>query len=318
MPYLSVILPAFNEAENLALFVPQIIQTLEQDWSGTQEIIIVNDGSSDRTTEVFAELCQNTPASIQLKLLNFSRNFGKEAAVSAGLKASQGELTVIMDADGQHPLELLSQMHDLIQAGNDVAAAVQVNRSKESWFKRIAKHYFYKLVADTQHFQIPANAGDFRMMKRKVVDVLLQLNERQRLMKGLYAWAGFKVVFLPFEAKERLAGTSKFSFSRLLDLALTGITAFSTRPLRWVSHIGLLISLGAILYGFYIVGDTLITGNRLAGWPTLAAGIMFLSGVQLICLGVIGEYIGNIYQEVKQRPLYVIDSIQSNTSDQDA
>ncbi|WP_051919620.1 glycosyltransferase family 2 protein [Basilea psittacipulmonis] len=306
---ISVILPAYNEADSLEIFLPLLSQCL-QNIAGPHEIIIVDDGSTDRTESVFQHFSQYVlPNDYHSKLIQFSRNFGKEAAISAGLEQAQGDMVLLMDPDGQHPLNLIPQMVDLIKAGADVVAGVQHTRHHESWLTRTSKRLFYRLVADAQHFEIPANAADFRMMRKKVVNVLNQLPEKKRFMKGLYAWAGFKTEYIAFQALDRIKGESKFNFSRLFELALVGITAFSSRPLRWVSHIGMIISLCSILYGIYIIIDTLSSRNHLPGWPTLAAGMMFLSGIQLISLGVIGEYIGNIYNEVKGRPLYVINKI---------
>ena len=171
------------------------------------------------------------------------------------------------------------------------------------------KNGFYHFMQDTHRYELKPNAGDFRLMKRRVVEALLKLPERQRFMKGLYAWVGFSTIYIPFQASERQAGKSKFNYFSLFELALIGITSFSQRPLRWISRMGMIISFLSIVYGLYIVADTLFFGKDLAGWPTLAAGIMFSAGIQLVCLGVIGEYIGRIYEEVKQRPLYLVDKV---------
>ncbi|MDO5687407.1 MAG: glycosyltransferase family 2 protein [Neisseria sp.] len=306
---LSVIIPVYNDAAALALFLPQLFTRL-QHFAGEHELVVVDDGSKDDLETVFREHTARLPENCRARLVRFSRNFGKEAALSAGLAQAQGEAVVMMDADGQHPVELLAKMRELILSGNDMVAAVQSSRELESWGKRAGKRWFYRLIQDSDRFEITPGAGDFRMMSRRVVDALNRLPERKRFMKGLYAWVGFPTVYLPFAAEERLAGASKFGYRQLFGLALTGFTAFSTRPLRWVSHIGLLVSLFALIYAAYVVIETLFLGKHLPGWPTLAAGMMLFSGVQLICLGVIGEYIGNIYTEVKQRPPYIIDSIE--------
>ncbi len=307
---LSVVIPVYNDTDALALFLPTLLPQLVQ-FPGKHEIVLVDDGSQDGLTALFRDFTATLPENCCARLIRFSRNFGKEAALSAGLMQAQGDAVVMMDADGQHPVELLGKMRELILAGNEMVAAVQQERSLESWGKRTGKNWFYRLIQDGERFAMTPGAGDFRMLSRRAVDALNRLPERKRFMKGLYAWIGFQTVYLPFEAQQRLAGSSKFGYRQLFSLALTGFTAFSTRPLRWVSHIGLLVSLFALVYGVYVIIETLLLDKHLPGWPTLAAGMMLLSGVQLICLGIIGEYIGNIYTEVKQRPPYLIESVES-------
>lgn len=305
---LSVIIPAYNDADALQAFVPQLYPLLAA-HRGKHEIIVIDDGSTDALLAAFEALRTDLPDNTALKLVRFSRNFGKEAALSAGLKLARGEAVVLMDADGQHPVSVLEQMITHYQRGADVVAAVQVVRDHERMLARWLKKRFYRFMQDSQRYQLKANAGDFRLMRRKVVDALLALPERQRFMKGLYAWVGFDTVYLPFEAAPRQGGRSKFQYRDLFDLAMVGITSFSLKPLRWISRMGIVVSLAAFLYGVYIVLDTLLTGGDVPGWATLSAGIMFSAGLQLVCIGVIGEYVGRIYEEVKQRPLYVIDEI---------
>ena len=311
--YLSIVIPAYNEAPILDQFLPQLYSALVE-LPDQQEIVIVDDGSRDNLREVFQAHLAACPAHIALRLVQLSRNFGKEAALSAGLANTQGRIVAMMDADGQHPISVLQEMLALNQQGIDMVVGVQANRQHESWLSRSLKRGFYHFMQDTHRYEIKPNAGDFRLMSRKVVDALLALPERQRFMKGLYAWVGFKTVYVPFEAHERQDGESKFNYASLFELALTGITSFSQKPLRWISRMGLLVSALSLMYGFYIVFDTLFFGKEVAGWATLVAGLMFSAGVQLICLGVIGEYIGRIYDEVKQRPLYVIDQIWEGDS----
>lgn len=304
---LSIILPIYNDAKAVGQFLPQLLAFTAQ-LAMQSEIIMIDDGSKDNIVETYQQNLVLKPSNTTLRLIQFSRNFGKEAALTAGLTESRGELVSMMDADGQHPIAILAQMLTAIESNNvDVVAAVQESRENESTLARLLKKCFYCFMQDTHRYHLTPNAGDFRLMRRKVVDAILQLPERQRFMKGLYAWVGFSTLFIPFQADIRQAGKSKFNYISLFELALVGITSFSQRPLRWISRIGMIISLIAIIYGIYIVFDTLIFGKDLAGWPTLAAGIMFSTGLQLICLGLIGEYIGRIYEEVKQRPLYLIN-----------
>lgn len=305
---LTVVIPVYNDANALSVFLPNLMSWLIM-RNIKAEIIIVDDGSSDEIEQVYQDCEKNLTHTITLSLIRLSRNFGKEAALSAGLDYSQGDAVVMMDGDGQHPVEILDEMLHLFDSGIEVVAAVQEDRSNESRLAKMLKKGFYLFIQDKQKYQIKANAGDFRLMSRKVVDALMALPERQRFMKGLYAWVGFKTVYLPFAAKERSAGKSKFNYGGLFELAITGITSFSQKPLRWIARMGLLVSLFSMLYGIYIVLETLIFGKETPGWATVAAGIMFSTGIQLICIGVIGEYIGRIYEEVKQRPLYIVNKV---------
>lgn len=305
--FLSVVMPSYNDAEVIDQFLPELY-ALFQEIQKPCEILLVDDGSKDHLYQVYEKHLNQIDAMTELKLIQFSRNFGKEAALSAGLNEATGQVVVLMDSDGQHPVSVLKEMLETYQANQvDMVAAVQATREHENGMLKFFKRGFYQFMQDTARYEIKPNAGDFRLMNRKVVDALLQLPERQRFMKGLYSWVGFKTIYLPFQADERSHGESKFNYANLFELALVGITSFSLKPLRWISRMGLLVSLLALLYGIFIVFDTLFLGRDLAGWPTLAAGIMFSAGLQLICLGVIGEYIGRIYEEVKQRPLYIVD-----------
>lgn len=309
---LSIILPAYNDAQNVDLILTDLFAMLENK-SGNHEIILVDDGGKDHLYEIYAKHLSFVPINVELNLIQFSRNFGKEAALSAGLQESKGKFVAMMDSDGQHPLSVLEEMLEAINNTTiDMVAAVQETREHENIALKLYKHIFYRFMQDSQRYKIEPHAGDFRVMKRKVVEALLALPERQRFMKGLYSWVGFKTLYLPFQAQERLDGESSFNFNGLFELALIGVTSFSLKPLRWISRMGFLVSVIAILYGLFIIGDTLFFGENLKGWPTLAVGIMFSAGLQLICLGVIGEYVGRIYDEVKQRPLYIVDKKWNN------
>lgn len=307
-PELSIILPVYNDAPALLRFLPQLYDLLAQQ-SGTQEILIIDDGSRDGLNEACISQQTLLPANTVMRLITLSRNFGKEAALSAGIAHAKGNTVALMDSDGQHPVSVLAQMLALYRSSRiDMVAAVQTERRHESRLARALKRGFYRFMQDSSRYELKPNAGDFRLMNRKVVDALLSLPERQRFMKGLYAWVGFQTVYLPFQAAERTEGSSKFNYRGLFALALTGITSFSLRPLRWISRMGMAVSLLSMLYGLLIVARTLFFGRDIPGWATVAAGVMFSAGIQLICLGVIGEYIGRIYEEVKQRPLYLVRS----------
>lgn len=299
---LSCVVPAYNEQDNLRDFINALIpavQALTSDF----EIIIVNDGSRDATHDVAMQLVTQ---GLPVRYLALSRNFGKEAALSAGIDHARGNAVLLIDADFQHPLEMLPEMHALWQGGYEMIYGVIADRGAESGAKRLGTNLFYTLMNSSNGVKVPPNAGDFRWMDRKVVDALRALPERNRFMKGLYAWVGFKTAALPFVPKDRAAGQSSFNLKRLGALALLGLTSFTTLPLRVWSVIGGAVALLALAYGLWITLDTLLFGADLAGWPTLAAGIMLFSGVQLMSIGILGEYIGRIYDEVKQRPTYLI------------
>lgn len=333
-PYLSIVMPAYNDANALQSFLPEVfaftkaLTTVNSKADATIlvdntvvascEIIIVDDGSSDNLIDVVTTLMATRPENTELHLIRLSRNFGKEPALSAGLSRAQGDMVAMIDADGQHPLPVLAQMLSMIENSDiDMVAGIQANRPHESRLAKTFKSSFYHFIQDSQRYEIRPNAGDFRVMNRKVVQALRSLPERQRFMKGLYAWVGFNTVYLPFTADNRDIGESKFNFGSLFELALVGITSFSYKPLRLISRMGFVVSALAFLYGLYIVIETLLFGSDVAGWATVAAGIMFSTGIQLVCIGVIGEYVGRLYEEVKQRPLYLInETISSEHSNQ--
>jgi polyisoprenyl-phosphate glycosyltransferase len=298
---LSCVVPAYNEAAHLADFLQALYATATP-LADAVEIIVVNDGSRDQTREAALSVAQ----ACNVRYLHFSRNFGKEAALTAGLDHAHGDVVLLIDGDFQHPLEKIPEMMALWQSGVDMIYGVIVNRGAESRIKRLGTDLFYGLMDRGSSIIIPRNAGDFRLMDKKVADALRALPERNRFMKGLYAWVGFRSVALPFIPAERATGQSSFNFKRLASLALSGVMAFSTLPLRVWSLLGAFISLLAIGYGIFITFDTLINGNPASGWPTLAAGLMLFSGIQLLSIGILGEYLGRVYEEVKRRPIYLL------------
>ncbi|MBT3070657.1 glycosyltransferase family 2 protein [Rhodomicrobium sp. Az07] len=300
-PLISVVLPAYNESEGLPIVVSSIFHALANTGLA-HEILVIDDGSTDGTREVMLDLCAKQPS---LRYVRFSRNFGKEAALSAGLRTAEGDAVILMDSDGQHPPALISLFLDKWREGAEVVAGVQ-NERLESWLKRCFKAGYYWLMQAGSNVVIPPDAGDFRLIDRKVVDAINALPERNRQMKGLFAWVGFRTVFVPFQPEQRVAGVTKFTWRQLIKLAFTGLTSFSVVPLRLVSLTGLLISSIAFLYGCYLLFEHYVQGSRVPGWPTLAVGMMFLSGVQLLALGVIAEYLGRTFEEAKQRPIYIV------------
>lgn len=300
-PSISVVMPAYNEAGSLAAVIGDLRSTLPA-LTDRWEVIVVDDGSRDGTLAV-AQSCSAEPG---LRVVRLSRNFGKEAALTAGIDRALGAVVVLMDADGQHPASLLPDMLAAWRQGADMVCAVRASRVDEALGKRVGTRLFYRAVNLGSPVPILAGAGDFRLMDRCVVDALKALPERNRFMKGLYAWVGFETRTLEYVPQQRRAGRSSFSLARLARLALTGITAFSNFPLRLWSGVGAFIALLALLYGLWLLVDHVIEGHPVAGWATLAVGLMFFSGVQLLSIGILGEYIGRIFDEVKQRPIYLV------------
>ncbi len=301
-PTLSCVVPCFNEADNLALLLDQLERTLPG-CARAWEVIVVDDGSTDTTRRMMARWSQRPG----FRMLQLSRNFGKEAALSAGLAAADGEVVVMMDADLQHPCSLIASFVEQWQRGAQVVYAVRENRHDERWFKRIGTRCFYGLINAADRFPVPAGAGDFRLLDRKVVDAILSLPERNRFMKGLYAWVGFASVAVPYVPQPRANGQSHFGVWRLIRLSLDGLTAFTTLPLKVVSASGIALAVPALAYGAWLVVEHLINGNPVSGWTTIVVGLMAFSGIQLISIGIVGEYIGRIFEEVKARPLYVVE-----------
>jgi polyisoprenyl-phosphate glycosyltransferase len=269
------------------------------------ELVVVNDGSRDATAQVLNDLCAKHP---QLVAVNLSRNFGKEPAITAGLENTHGDVVFIMDADGQHPTNLLPDMLQKWKQGSDVVYAVRKSRDDQSWLHITFTKLFYKLINWRSRVTIPANAGDFRLMDRQVVDALVSMPERNRFMKGLYAWVGFNCTAIDYEPLQRADGQSHFGFRGALSLAVTGLLAFSVAPLRIVSYFGLFLALVAMGYGAYVAFDYFWNGADTPGFATIVVGMMLLSGIQLMSIGILAEYIGRIYEEVKQRPTFLVKS----------
>lgn len=300
-PSLSCILPCRNEAQNLDRLLPRLhdaLSALVSDW----EVIIVDDGSTDETPEVLTRWTREQG----VRAIQLSRNFGKEAALTAGLQSAQGDVVVMMDADLQHEPELIELLLQKWREGADTAYAVRESRDDEGLFKRLGTRGFYALVNAADRFEVPAGAGDFRLMDRRVVNALLALPERNRFIKGLYAWVGFKAVAVPYMPAQRAHGSSQFSALRLIRLSMDGLTAFTTWPLRAVSLMGFSLALLAFVYGGYLSVEYLINGHDVSGWTTIVVSLMLFAGIQLVSLGVVGEYVGRIFEEAKGRPLFVV------------
>mgnify|MGYP003667328140 FL=1 len=300
-PELSFVVPAFNEESNIAETIRRIDQEARK-LVGSFEIIIVDDGSSDQTFQK----SKDAGADMPLRLLRLSRNFGKEQAIMAGLEASKGMAVVILDADLQEPLCHLRVMLQHRADGYDVVYAVRAHRNDETVLKRLLTRIFYKLLNLGSDADIPADARDFRLMDRKVVQELCNLPEKNRFMKGLYGWVGFRSIAVPIELAPRGAGKSSFGLGGLLKHGLTGMTSFTSWPLRIWTLIGLGIAALSIIYGLWIVVKTMIFGVDVPGWSTLAVAVLFLGGIQLISIGVLGEYLARVFTEVKGRPGFIV------------
>ena len=299
---LSVVIPVFNEAENLAQLVTRLIPVLThetKEW----EILFVDDGSKDAGLAEMRRLHGKEP---RVRALSLSRNFGKEVAIAAGLDAAQGDAVIIMDADLQHPPEIIPEFLERWREGNAVVYAQRRDRAYEGPLKRTFTQLFYRIFARLGETQLYHEAGDFQLFDRKAVEALRLLGERARFSKGLYSWIGFKSVGVPFEVAKRLQGKSRYNYRKLLHFAWDGITSFTTVPLRVWTYLGFLISLGAVITAVYFVLEALFVGVKTPGFPTLIVAVTLLAGVQLMSLGMIGEYVGRIFAEVKRRPLYIV------------
>ena len=301
-PTLSIVCPMRDEEGSVEVFFDKLLPVLKA--IGEEfEIICVNDGSQDATLDRLLKARQNEP---RITVLDFSRNFGKEAALTCGLDHASGRAVIPIDADLQDPPELIREMVKMWRQGFEVVLAQRTDRSSDGFFKRKTAEWFYRLHNVISDPVIMPNVGDFRLMDRKVVDALKKLPERRRFMKGLFAWVGFRQAVIPYTREVRKSGKSKFSKWRLWNFALDGITSFSTVPLRIWTYLGLAIAAFSFSYGAYIIGRTLLFGRDMPGYPSLITIILFLGGVQLIGLGVLGEYLGRIHNETKGRPIYIV------------
>lgn len=300
-PWITCVVPAFNEAEGIAGFVRELCSFLDG-LTDRFDVIVVDDGSSDGTgLEVIA-----ASEELPVRMLGLSRNFGKEAAISAGLDEAGGEVVVIIDADFQQPIPLIADFVSEWRNGYDMVYGLRNDRSTDPPVRRWLSRLYYQILSRGASVDIPPDAGDFRLMDRRVIQALRQLPERGKFMKGLYNWVGFSQTSVSFDYGDRRNGGSKFSLASLFDLGVTGLTSFSSFPLRiWVA-VGSIISGLSILYAIFILIRTLLYGADIAGWATLAVAVTFLGGVQLLSIGILGEYVARIFTEVKQRPNYLI------------
>lgn len=305
---ISLVVPVFNEEDAIPIFYKTV-----REFDGLKEhdveIVFINDGSKDATESIINALAVSDPLVVPI---SFTRNFGKEPALFAGLDASTGDVVIPIDVDLQDPIDVIPHLIAKWEEGADVVLAKRADRSSDSHLKRKSAEWFYKLHNMISNPKIEENVGDFRLMSRVVVENIKLLPEKNLFMKGVLSWVGGHTEVVEYARAERIAGSTKFNGWKLWNLALEGITSFSTFPLRVWTYIGLFVALVSFMYGAYMIADTLIFGNPVHGYPSILVSILFLGGVQLIGIGVLGEYIGRIYVETKQRPRYVVKNKEKN------
>lgn len=312
MEKISVVVSCYNEEKALPLFYEEMERVRKKDFEGIVEFeyIFVNDGSKDNTLKIIKELNQKDP---KVRYISFSRNFGKEAAMYAGLEAAEGDYVTLMDADLQDPPALLKQMYDAIKnEGYDSVGTRRVTRKGEPPIRSFFARMFYKIINKMSNIEMVDGARDYRLMKRQVVDSIISLKEYNRYSKGLFSFVGFDTKWIEYENVERVAGETKWSFWKLFKYALEGITAFSTTPLIFSSIVGLIFCLVAFITIIFIIVKTLVYGDPTAGWPSMACIIVFVSGIQLFTIGIIGQYLSKTYLEVKKRPIYIIKETEKD------
>ena len=302
----SVVVPTYNEQAALPIFhgrLSAVLDTLNLD----AQVIYVNDGSVDRTLDVIEEI---RAQDARVALVDLSRNFGKEVALTAGIDHAIGDVVIVIDADLQDPPELIPELLQRWREGYDVVYAKRTTRDGETMLKKVTAYMFYRLIRMVSRVNIPADTGDYRLLSRRAVESLRQLREQHRFMKGLFAWIGFPQTFVLYRREPRFAGTTKWSYWHLWNFALEGITSFTIAPLKFATYIGLLTAIGAFLYGLYMIVRTILYGNPVPGYPSLLVVVLLLGGMQLFSIGVIGEYLGRMFDETKRRPLYFLKAYQ--------
>ncbi|HEY6981775.1 glycosyltransferase family 2 protein [Reyranella sp.] len=304
-PLLSLVVPVFNEEESIDIFLEAVTPMLERDRLRF-EIVFVNDGSRDDT---LAHLLDCSMRDRRIRVVNLSRNFGKEAALTAGIDHAKGNVLIPMDIDLQDPPELIEPFIARWREGYDIVYGVRAARARDTAAKRVSAGWFYRVFNSMSPVRIPANVGDFRLVDRRAIEVLRQLPERNRFMKGLFAWVGFNAVGVPYERPQRVAGSSKFNLWRLWNFALDGVVSFSTVPLRASFYGGLAIAAFAVLYALFIIGRVLLLGIDTPGYASLIIVVLLMGAIQLVSIGIIGEYLGRLFLEVKGRPIYVVEGV---------
>lgn len=302
MKKISILVPCYNEEASLQLLYPELKKLMDNVKDYEWEVLFVNDGSKDNTIDIIRQLRESDK---RICYVNLSRNFGKENAMLAGFDYVTGDCMVIMDADLQHPPHIIPEMIKKWEEGFNDVYAKRITRGKEPWLRKKFSLLFYSILKRTSKIEILPNVGDFRLLDKQCIMSLRKLRETERYTKGMFCWIGYKKSYVEFEQGERIAGSSSWNFMSLLKLAVEGIVSFTTFPLRVATIVGFLVSFFAFLYMIYVIIKTLIFGEDVAGFPTLLCIILFLGGFQLICLGIIGEYLGRIFNETKNRPVYI-------------
>ncbi len=304
-PLLSIIVPVFNEEESVGIFIDTVNRILDAE-DIEFEFIFVNDGSTDNTKSRLQELAGKDSC---IRIVNLSRNFGKEAALTAGIDHARGDIMVPIDVDLQDPPEIIPRLIERWREGYDVVYGLRASRKNDAWGKRATAGLFYRLFNRFSPIHMPNNVGDFRLFDRRVAEVLRRLPERNRFMKGLFAWAGFRSIDVPYERNSRRSGVTKWNYWRLWNFALDGIVGFTTVPLRVWSYLGFIVAMFSFLYGIFLITRTLMLGIDVPGYASIMTVILFLGGMQLLSIGILGEYLGRIMVEVKGRPIYVVESL---------
>lgn len=299
---ISVIVPVFNEESNLIVLHERLMNAITS-ITNDYEIIFVNDGSKDNSLTVLKNLASEFS---QIKYIDFSKNFGHQLAVFAGLEHAKGNAIVIIDADLQDPPELIIELYNKMQLGFDVVYAQREQRVGESWHKLLTAKLFYRFINKLSDVSIPLDTGDFRIISKKIKDIIVSMPERNKFLRGQIAWAGFNQTSVSYRRDERYSGETNYSYSKMFAFAFDGITAFSNLPLRLATYLGFIVSLVSFFFILYTLYQKYINNNVVQGWSSLMVSILFIGGVQLICLGIIGEYLGRIMDNVKQRPLYIV------------
>lgn len=303
MKKVTILIPCYNEEASLPALYEALHGLMEQNTGYEWEVLMVNDGSRDQTIDVIKQLRAKDK---RICYIDLSRNFGKENAMLAGFDYATGDAVVIMDADLQHPPSVIPEMLKKWEEGYDDVYGRRLSRGKESWLRKKLSMTYYRILQKTTRVEILQNVGDFRLLDRKCIDELKKLRETERYTKGMYCWIGFKKCAVDFETQDRIAGESSMSFKALISLAIDGITSFTTAPLRMSAVMGFIVSLVAFIYMCFVLFKTIFIGEDVQGYPTLVILILFIGGVQLISLGIIGEYLGKIFNETKNRPVYVV------------
>lgn len=310
-PLLSLVIPVFDEEDSIDLFIDTVVPMLERDHL-RYELVFVNDGSQDDT---LSRLIARSAADRHIRIVNLSRNFGKEAALTAGIDHAKGDVLIPMDIDLQDPPDLIGPFMERWREGYDIVYGVRTARLTDTTAKRMSAGWFYWAFNLMSPVRIPPNVGDFRLVDRRAAEVLRQLPERNRFMKGLFAWVGFNSIGVPYERPERAAGTTKFNYWRLWNFALDGVVSFSTAPLRAWFYVGVVIATIAVFYAIFIITRVLILGIDTPGYASLLIAVLLMGAIQLLSLGIIGEYLGRLFHEVKGRPIYIVEGIYEDGAD---